>query len=266
VRQPPFFEGTPSAPEAVEDVSGARVLALLGDSVTTDHISPAGAIKRDSPAGRYLLEHGIEARDFNSYGSRRGNHEVMMRGTFANIRLRNLLGGGQALPQGGFTRHFAPGSSGAGEQLPIYDAAMRYASEGTPLVVLAGREYGSGSSRDWAAKGTKLLGVQAVMAQSFERIHRSNLIGMGVLPLQFPEGEGASSLGLTGEERISISYMAAAMAGGGAPPRSVRVSAEHPNGESIEFDATVRIDTPREAEYFRHGGILQYVLRELLAS
>jgi aconitate hydratase len=270
VRQPPYFEGMPSVPEAVRDVSGARVLALLGDSVTTDHISPAGAIKRDSPAGRYLQEHGVEVRDFNSYGSRRGNHEVMMRGTFANIRLRNLLGGGPALPQGGFTRHFAPGSSGAGEQLPIYDAAMHYASEGTPLVVLAGREYGSGSSRDWAAKGTKLLGVRAVIAQSFERIHRSNLIGMGVLPLQFPEGEGAESLGLTGEEQVSISGMAAAMAGGGAPPRSAHVTAEHPDGAGggarIEFDATVRIDTPREAEYFRHGGILQYVLRELPTS
>jgi aconitate hydratase len=269
VREPPFFEGMPAAPEPVQDISGARVLALLGDSVTTDHISPAGAIKRDSPAGRYLQEHAVEVRDFNSYGSRRGNHEVMMRGTFANIRLRNLLGGGSPLPQGGLTRHFPPGSSGSAREMAVYDAAMRYAGEGTPLVVLAGREYGSGSSRDWAAKGTKLLGVRAVIAQSLERIHRSNLIGMGVLPLQFPDGEGAESLGLTGEELISISGMADAMADGGAPPRSARVRAERPGGSAdgpIEFDATVRIDTPREAEYFRQGGILQYVLRGLLAD
>jgi aconitate hydratase len=265
VRQPPFFDGLPAEPEPVEDVRGARVLALLGDSVTTDHISPAGAIKRDSPAGAYLQEHGVEVRDFNSYGSRRGNHEVMMRGTFANIRLRNLLGGGDPLPQGGFSRYFAPGA--AAEQMHIYDAAMRYASDGVPLVVLAGREYGSGSSRDWAAKGTKLLGVRAVIAQSLERIHRSNLIGMGVVPLQFPAGESTESLGLTGEEVISITGMADAMARGGAPPRTVRVRAEHPGDGSaaVELDAVVRIDTPREAEYFRHGGILQYVLRGLLA-
>jgi aconitate hydratase len=265
VRQPSFFEAMPADPPPVEEVESARVLALLGDSVTTDHISPAGSIKRDSPAGAYLQAHGVEVRDFNSYGSRRGNHEVMVRGTFANIRLRNLIGGGPALPQGGFTRHFGADGSGV-EQMTIYDGAMRYVGEGIALVVLAGREYGSGSSRDWAAKGTKLLGVRAVIAQSFERIHRSNLIGMGVLPLQFPQGESAESLGLTGEEVISISGMAEAMAGDGAPPRTVKVRAERPDGPELEFEATVRIDTPREAEYFRHRGILQYVLRLLLAA
>ncbi len=263
VREPPFFEGMPSEPAPLTDVQDARVLALLGDSVTTDHISPAGSIKRDSPAGLYLQEHGVQVRDFNSYGSRRGNHEVMMRGTFANIRLRNLIGAGEPLPEGGFTRYFGDAS---GEQMTIYDAAMRYADQGIPLVVLAGREYGSGSSRDWAAKGTSLLGVRAVIAQSFERIHRSNLVGMGVLPLQFSEGESASSLGLTGEEMVSVTGVAEAMAGGGAPPQAVRVRAERGGSrEPIEFDATVRIDTPREAEYFRHGGILQYVLRGLIA-
>jgi aconitate hydratase len=257
VRQPPFFQEMPEQPPAVEDVSGARVLALLGDSVTTDHISPAGSIKRDSPAGRYLQEHGVEPKDFNSYGSRRGNHEVMMRGTFANIRLRNQLAGGRGpIPEGGVTRHLPDG-----EQMSIYDAAMRYAQEGVPLVVLGGKEYGSGSSRDWAAKGTKLLGVRAVIVESFERIHRSNLVGMGVLPLQFPEGESAESLGLTGEEEFTISGLAEAMADGGAPPKEVSVRA----GDR-EFAARVRIDTPKEAEYFRHGGILQYVLRQLLAA
>jgi aconitate hydratase len=249
-------------------VSGARVLALLGDSVTTDHISPAGAIKRDGPAGEYLQSLGVAPRDFNSYGSRRGNHEVMMRGTFANIRLRNLLGGGPPLPEGGVTRHLRGSSDGppAAEQMPIYDAAMRYIEEGVDLVVLAGKEYGSGSSRDWAAKGTRLLGVRAVIVESFERIHRSNLVGMGVLPLQFPEGQSAASLGLTGEELVTISGLAEAMAQGGAPPSEVRVTAERAGAEPIEFDARVRIDTPREAEYFRHGGILQYVLRTLLAA
>jgi aconitate hydratase len=263
VRLPPYFQGMPAQPEAVTDVASARVLAVLGDSVTTDHISPAGSIKRDGPAGAYLQEKGVEPRDFNSYGSRRGNHEVMMRGTFANIRLRNLIGGGPALPEGGFTRYLA---DGAAKQMSIYDAAMRYIAEDTDLVVLAGREYGSGSSRDWAAKGTKLLGVKAVIAQSFERIHRSNLVGMGVLPLQFPEGKSAQSLGLSGEEVFSISGLAAAMASGGLPPRAVQVRAKRPDGEVVEFDARVRIDTPREAEYFRHGGILQYVLRALLAA
>jgi len=264
VRQPTFFADMPAEPQPVEDVERARVLALLGDSVTTDHISPAGSIKRDSPAGAYLQDHAVQVRDFNSYGSRRGNHEVMVRGTFANIRLRNLIGGGDPMPLGGYTRYFGAGWD---EQTTIYDAAMRYIGEGVPLVVLAGREYGTGSSRDWAAKGTKLLGVRAVIAQSLERIHRSNLIGMGVLPLQFAQGESAESLGLTGEELFSITGIAEAMAGGGAPPRTVRVRAERPGGgEPVEFDATVRIDTPREADYFRHGGILQYVLRGLLAA
>jgi aconitate hydratase len=262
VRLPPYFQGMPPEPQAVADVSAARVLALLGDSVTTDHISPAGAIKRDGPAGLYLQQQGVEPRDFNSFGARRGNHEVMMRGTFANIRLRNLIGGGPALGEGGFTRYLGDGS---GEQMSIYDAAMRYISEGIELVVLAGREYGSGSSRDWAAKGTKLLGVSAVIAQSFERIHRSNLVGMGVLPLQFPEGESAASLGLSGEETFSISGLAQAMADGGPPPGEVQVSAARDGGPAVSFGARVRIDTPREAEYFRHGGILQFVLRTLLA-
>ncbi len=262
VRLPPYFQGMPAEPGEVRDVDGARVLALLGDSVTTDHISPAGSIKRDGPAGAYLQEKGVAPRDFNSYGSRRGNHEVMMRGTFANIRLRNLIGGGERLPEGGFTRYQG---DGGGEQMSIYDAAMRYIEQGTDLVVLAGREYGSGSSRDWAAKGTKLLGVKAVIAESFERIHRSNLVGMGVLPLQFPEGQSASSLGLTGEEVFSITGLADAMTDGGSPPQEVHVTATRDGGEAVEFDARVRIDTPREAEYFRHGGILQYVLRALLA-
>jgi aconitate hydratase len=266
VRLPPYFQGMPAQPQAVGDIDGARVLALLGDSVTTDHISPAGSIKRDGPAGVYLQEQGVAPRDFNSYGARRGNHEVMMRGTFANIRLRNLLGGADgaaALPEGGYTRYLADGSNA---QMSIYDAAMRYIDEGIDLVVLAGREYGSGSSRDWAAKGTKLLGVRAVIAQSFERIHRSNLVGMGVLPLQFPDGQSARSLGLTGTETLSVTGLAEAMAGGGAPPREVRVLAERAGAEPVGFDARVRIDTPQEAEYFRHGGILQYVLRTLLAA
>ncbi|HEY2140882.1 MAG TPA: aconitate hydratase [Solirubrobacteraceae bacterium] len=264
VRLPPYFKDMPPEPEPVRDVKDARVLALLGDSVTTDHISPAGSIKRDGPAGAYLQELGISPKDFNSYGSRRGNHEVMMRGTFANIRLRNLLQTsppGQALREGGITRHLPDG-----QEMPIYDAAMRYAAEGVELVVLAGREYGSGSSRDWAAKGTSLLGVRAVIAQSFERIHRSNLVGMGVLPLQFPEGESAESLGLVGDELFSIEGMARAMAEGGGPPREVRVQARREGSEPVRFDARVRIDTPKEAEYFRHGGILRYVLRQLLAS
>jgi aconitate hydratase len=263
VRLPPYFQGMPAEPEPVTDVSDARVLAVLGDSVTTDHISPAGSIKRDSPAGQYLQQKGIEPRDFNSYGSRRGNHEVMMRGTFANIRLRNLIGGGEPLPEGGYTRFLGDGS---GEQMPIYDAAMSYIEEGTDLVVLAGKEYGTGSSRDWAAKGTLLLGVRAVIAESYERIHRSNLVGMGVLPLQFADGQSASSLGLTGEERVSIAGLAEAMAGDGAPPTEVQVSAIREGAEPITFAARVRIDTPREADYFRHGGILQFVLRGLLAA
>ncbi len=289
VRLPPYFQEMPAEPQPVRDIEGARVLAKLGDSVTTDHISPAGSIKRDGPAGRYLQEQGVAPRDFNSYGSRRGNHEVMMRGTFANIRIKNLIGGGDGpLPEGGVTRYMSPPSAaagagpvggegpgaadragdadGAGEVLPIYDAAMRYAQADVPLVVLAGKEYGSGSSRDWAAKGTKLLGVRAVIAQSFERIHRSNLVGMGVLPLQFPTGQSAEALGLSGEEVFSIAGLADAMNAGGGPPREVQVEARRAGSEPVSFQALVRIDTPREAEYFRHGGILQYVLRGLLAS
>jgi aconitate hydratase len=248
VRRPSFFDGMPEEAPGVEPIEGARVLALLGDSITTDHISPAGAIKKDSPAGRWLIEEGVDPRDFNSYGSRRGNHEVMIRGTFANIRLRNLL----VERAGGFTRAF-PG----GEETTIFDAAMAYATEGVPLVVLAGSEYGSGSSRDWAAKGTRLLGVRAVIARSFERIHRSNLIGMGVLPLQFPDGESAESLGLSGEEVIDVGDLE----DGGA--RTVTVAARRDGGAPIEFDATVRLDTPNEVTYFRNGGILQTVLRNL---
>jgi len=249
VRLPPYFDDLQREPEPVRDIEGARVLALLGDSVTTDHISPAGSIKRDSPAGLYLQEHGVQPRDFNSYGSRRGNHEVMMRGTFANIRLKNMLAPGT---EGGATLHLPDG-----EAMPIYDAAMRYAQEGVPLVVLAGKEYGSGSSRDWAAKGTRLLGVRAVIAESFERIHRSNLVGMGVLPLQLQSGDSVASLGLTGHETFSIVGVAA----GEEVPREVTVHA----GDS-EFVVRVRIDTPKEQSYYRHGGILQYVLRGMLRS
>jgi len=250
VRKPPYFEGMPRNPVPVTDISSARVLAILGDSVTTDHISPAGNIKVDSPAGKYLAEHGIERGDFNSYGSRRGNHEVMIRGTFANIRLKNLLLDGV---EGGFTKNFLA----QGEASTIYDAATAYQSKNIPLVILAGKEYGSGSSRDWAAKGTALLGVKAVIAESFERIHRSNLIGMGVLPLQFLPGENPKALGLTGSEEFSI--IGIAELNNGITPKQVTVSA---NGKS--FQAIVRIDTPGEADYFRHGGIMQYVLRSLL--
>ncbi|MBE6483723.1 MAG: aconitate hydratase AcnA [Actinomycetaceae bacterium] len=254
VRKAPFFDGMGEDPEPITDITGARVLAKLGDSVTTDHISPAGAIKPDSPAGRYLAEHGVARRDFNSYGSRRGNHEVMVRGTFANIRLRNQLLDGV---EGGYTKNLLTGQTEA-----IYDAAQAYRQAQIPLVVLGGKEYGSGSSRDWAAKGTRLLGVRAVIAESFERIHRSNLIGMGVLPLQFPPGENADSLGLTGEEVFSISGMT--VLNQGATPSTVRVTADRPDGsDSVAFDAVVRIDTPGEADYFRNGGILQYVLRNL---
>ena len=249
VRKPPYFEGMPAQPEAVKDISGARVLAILGDSVTTDHISPAGNIKADSPAGKYLEAHGVDRKDFNSYGSRRGNHEVMIRGTFANIRLKNLLLDGV---EGGFTRNFL----NAGEQSTIYDASVAYQAAGVPLVILAGKEYGSGSSRDWAAKGTALLGVRAVIAESFERIHRSNLIGMGVLPLQFVNDETAQSLGLKGDEVFSIA--GATALNSGAIPKEVTVTA----GDKT-FAAKVRIDTPGEADYYRHGGIMQYVLRQL---
>ncbi|WP_084130505.1 aconitate hydratase AcnA [Demequina sp. NBRC 110055] len=256
VRKPPYFEGMGAQPEPVEDITGARVLALLGDSVTTDHISPAGAIKPDSPAGVYLAEHGVERRDFNSYGSRRGNHEVMIRGTFANIRLKNLLLDGV---EGGFTYNFMKG-----EQDTIYDAAQDYAAGGTPLVVLGGKEYGSGSSRDWAAKGTRLLGVRAVITESFERIHRSNLIGMGVLPLQFPAGQSAASLGLDGTETFDIPGVSAFS--NGEHPKALTVTATKADGSVVEFDAVVRVDTPGEADYFRNGGILQYVLRSLVSA
>jgi aconitate hydratase len=253
VRQPPYFDGMGRDPEPLRDITGAKVLALLGDSVTTDHISPAGAIKKDSPAGRYLTEHGVSPRDFNSYGSRRGNHEVMIRGTFANIRLRNQLVPGV---EGGVTRHLPDG-----EQMSIFDAAERYAAEGVPLLVVAGAEYGSGSSRDWAAKGTLLLGVKAVLATSYERIHRSNLIGMGVLPLQFRAGESAQALGLTGEETYSV----VGLEGAADVPQEVVVRIEGA-GAPREITVTVRIDTPAEAAYYRHGGILQYVLRQLLEA
>jgi aconitate hydratase len=249
VRQPSFFERMPADPPGVEPIAGARVLALLGDSITTDHISPAGAIKKASPAGQWLIEQGVEPGDFNSYGARRGNHEVMIRGTFANIRLRNQL----VERAGGFTRHFPGGV----EEVPIYDAAMSYAEEGVPLVVLAGREYGSGSSRDWAAKGTKLLGVRAVIAESFERIHRSNLIGMGVLPLQFPAGESVASLGLSGEESFDFGDLENGEA------KTVTVTAARDGADPVEFEAKVRIDTPNEVTYFQNGGILQTVLRNL---
>ena len=250
VRRPPYFDGMPKQPTPVTDISGARVLAILGDSVTTDHISPAGNIKADSPAGIYLAEHGIDRADFNSYGSRRGNHEIMIRGTFANIRLKNLLLDGV---EGGFTRNFLNG----GEQTTIFDASMAYQNAGVPLVILAGKEYGSGSSRDWAAKGTALLGVRVVIAESFERIHRSNLIGMGVLPLEFKKGDSAASLGLTGSEVFSISGITALNTGG--VPKELTVTA----GDK-SFSAKVRIDTPGEADYYRHGGIMQFVLRSLL--
>ncbi len=256
VRKPPYFDGMGRDPKPVSDIEGARVLAILGDSVTTDHISPAGSIKPDSPAGQYLLAHGVERKDFNSYGSRRGNHEVMIRGTFANIRLRNLM---LRDVEGGMTVDFTTPDNAI---VPIFDAAMSYATSGTPLVILAGQEYGSGSSRDWAAKGTALLGVRAVIAQSFERIHRSNLIGMGVLPLQFLEGQSAQSLGLQGDETFAIRGITELNAG--TTPRTLQVEAAAADGRTVEFTARVRIDTPGEADYFRNGGILPYVLRSLL--
>ena len=251
VHRPPYFEGMPAeAPAGFEEIRDAKAIALLGDSVTTDHISPAGAIKKDSPARKYLIEHGVEPREFNSYGSRRGNHEVMMRGTFANIRLRNKLAPGT---EGGYTKK-------DGEIITIYDAAMEYAAEGVPLCVLAGKEYGSGSSRDWAAKGPRLLGVRWVIAQSYERIHRSNLVGMGVLPLQFPDGESVESLGLTGHETFDLAPLEE-----GA--RTLEVTATpQDGGDPIEVAARVRIDTPNEWQYYRHDGILHFVLRGLLAG
>jgi aconitate hydratase len=246
VHKPPFFDGMAAEPTALRDIDGARVLAVLGDSVTTDHISPAGSIQKDSPAGRWLIEHGVVPAEFNSYGARRGNHEVMIRGTFANVRLRNELVPGT---EGGFTLHLPDE-----RPMTIYDAAMQYQREGVPLVVLAGKEYGSGSSRDWAAKGTYLLGVKAVLAESFERIHRSNLIGMGVLPLELPAGKSVESLGLSGREVFRIS----GLAGAERIPGELEVRAG-----DVEFRARVRIDTPKEADYYQHGGILHYVLRQL---
>jgi aconitate hydratase len=262
VRKPPYFDGMTMETTPVTDIHGARVLAKLGDSVTTDHISPAGSIKVDSPAGHYLTENGVARRDFNSYGSRRGNHEVMIRGTFANIRLRNQLLDGV---EGGYTRDF---TQEGGPQSFIYDASQNYQAEGTPLVIFGGKEYGSGSSRDWAAKGTSLLGVRAVITESFERIHRSNLIGMGVVPLQFPAGQSADSLGLDGTEVVTITGIEALNTG--TTPKTVHVVAAPSENsaagkQTIEFDAVVRIDTPGEADYYRNGGILQYVLRSLVA-
>ena len=258
IRHPPFLDGMTIEPAPLKDITRARVLALLGDSITTDHISPAGAIKKDSPAGKYLMEHGVQPADFNSYGARRGNHEVMMRGTFANIRLRNLLAPGT---EGGWTTYQPGSGGGAGSDvMPIYDAAMKYKGAGVPLVIFAGKEYGSGSSRDWAAKGTLLLGVRAVIAESFERIHRSNLVNMGVLPLHFPSGQTAASLGLTGREEIEILGIADGLKPGGLV--TVRATGD----KTIEFQAVARIDTPEELVAFRHGGILPYVVRQLVAK
>jgi aconitate hydratase len=256
VKNPPYFEGMSKQPLPLTDISSARVLAVLGDSITTDHISPAGSIKLHSPAGKYLIAHGVEAKDFNSYGARRGNHEVMMRGTFANVRLKNLLAPGT---EGGVTRHLP-----TGEPMTIFDAAMQYQEEKVPLVILAGKEYGSGSSRDWAAKGPLLLGVRAVIAESYERIHRSNLVGMGVLPLQFLPGENVASHGLTGEEVYDIEGLTTAIANHFAGGRQITVRARAADGSAKSFKATVRIDTPQEVLYYQHGGILQYVLRQMV--
>jgi aconitate hydratase A / 2-methylisocitrate dehydratase len=257
VKHPPYFVGMPTKPTAVEDISGARVLLKLGDSVTTDHISPAGSIKKDSPAGKYLIGHSVDPKDFNSYGSRRGNHEVMVRGTFANVRLRNKMVPGV---EGGVTRHLPDG-----EQMTVFDASEKYFGEKVPLVILAGKEYGSGSSRDWAAKGPKLLGVRAVIAESFERIHRSNLVGMGILPLQYPAGKDADSLGLTGEEVFEITGLRKAVENYGSA-KTVKVRGKRADGSAVEFDAVLRIDTPNEALYYKHGGILNYVVRQLLGK
>jgi aconitate hydratase len=259
IANPPYFVGMTMTPSPVREITGARVLALLGDSITTDHISPAGSIKKDSPAGHYLIDNGVQQKDFNSYGSRRGNHEVMVRGTFANVRLKNQLVPGI---EGGMTRYLPDG-----EVMSIYEASMKYQQEGTALLVIGGKEYGSGSSRDWAAKGTNLLGVNAVIAESYERIHRSNLVGMGVLPLQFKAGETAQSLGLTGEETYTIGGLAEGLksnfSGAG---RELAVTATSPNGKSATFKAICRIDTPQEVLYYQHGGILPYVLRQLVAA
>jgi aconitate hydratase len=257
VRRPPYFEGmSKENPAAVREITGARVIAVLGDSVTTDHISPAGSIKKDSPAGRYLLAHGVTLPDFNSYGSRRGNHEVMVRGTFANTRIRNRLAPGT---EGGVTTYLP-----TGEVMSIYDAATRYQADGTPLLVLAGKEYGSGSSRDWAAKGPALQGIRAVIAESYERIHRSNLVGMGILPLQFAVGQSTESLGLTGRETFDLEGLSQAIESRFAAGRTLRVRSRREDGSSFGFEVTIRIDTPQEVLYYQHGGILQYVLRQLL--
>jgi aconitate hydratase len=258
IRKAPYFEGMPVTPAAVEDIHGARVLAVLGDSVTTDHISPAGSIKLNGPAGKYLTDHGVKPADFNSYGSRRGNHEVMVRGTFANVRLRNRLAPGT---EGGVTRLLPED-----EQMSIFDASVKYAERGTPLVILAGKEYGSGSSRDWAAKGPKLLGVRAVIAESYERIHRSNLVGMGILPLQFVNGQNVESLGLTGKEVFDFPGLKSLLDAKFANSRSLKVKVNAADGSSKEFEAQVRIDTPQEILYYENGGILQYVLRQLAAK
>jgi aconitate hydratase len=258
VRKPPYFEGMTMETTPVEDITGARVLLKLGDSVTTDHISPAGSFKSDTPAGKYLIENGVQRKDFNSYGSRRGNHEVMIRGTFANIRIKNQLLDGV---EGGYTRDF---TQEGGPQAAVYDASINYQEAGVPLVVLGGKEYGSGSSRDWAAKGTSLLGVKAVIAESYERIHRSNLIGMGVLPLQYPAGESADSLGLEGTETFDIQGVTGLNEG--TTPKTLKVTATKEDGSTVEFDAVLRIDTPGEADYYRNGGILQYVLRNIAKS
>jgi aconitate hydratase len=252
IKHPPFFEGMPLKPGALSDIHGMRALALLGDSVTTDHISPAGSIQPDSPAGKYLISNGVQPKDFNSYGARRGNHEVMMRGTFANIRLRNMLAPGT---EGGWTIH-----QPSGEKMSIYDAAMKYRDERVPLIVMAGKEYGSGSSRDWAAKGTILLGVRAVLAESFERIHRSNLVGMGVLPLEFLPGENPKSLGLTGLEIFDVEGLQQ----GFEPRKKMKVRARDAAGKEKNFTAVARVDTPFEVAYYQNGGILQYVLRQML--
>jgi aconitate hydratase len=251
IKLPPYFDNMPKTPPALADIHGARVLAMLGDSVTTDHISPAGSIAVDSPAGKYLVAHGVKPHDFNSYGARRGNHEVMMRGTFANIRLRNQLAPGT---EGSWTLHLPDG-----EKMYIYDAAVKYREDGVPLVVIAGKEYGSGSSRDWAAKGTRLLGVRAVIAESYERIHRSNLVGMGVLPLEFKPGENRESLGLTGHEVFSVEGVSTV-----SPRKQATVRAKSADGKEKTFSVMVRVDTPEEVSYYQHGGILQYVLRQML--
>jgi aconitate hydratase len=258
IKKAPYFDGITAIPAPVTEISGARVLAVLGDSVTTDHISPAGSIKANGPAGKYLAEHGVKAAEFNSYGSRRGNHEVMVRGTFANVRLRNKLAPGT---EGGVTRLLPEG-----EPMSIFDASVKYAERGVPLVILAGKEYGSGSSRDWAAKGPKLLGVRAVIAESFERIHRSNLVGMGILPLQFAAGQNVESLGLSGEEVYEFPGLKALLASKFADSNILHIKATKADGTVKEFDARVRIDTPQEIAYYEHGGILQYVLRQLASK